>query len=94
MPKTNEIVNFPAPERLSDRSRRIWGRIVPKNRRSTGRVTILEEALRALDKVDQVREILERDGMVTKTEKTGAIHLHPHFQKTVGRVGQICYTFH
>ncbi len=77
MSKTDEIINFPIPEGLSERSRLIWRKVVPKNCRSTGRLTILEEALRALDQADRVREILQRDGMVTKTERTGVVHLHP-----------------
>jgi hypothetical protein len=77
MSKTNAIGNFPVPEGLSERSRRILGKVVPKNCRSTGRITILEEALRALDQADRVREVLELEGMRTKTEKTGTVHLHP-----------------
>ena len=68
------------PEQLSERSQQLWKDIVVTKRKniiSPGRVVLLEQALTALDRADEAAEIVRKEGMVTKTTTTGAVHVHP-----------------
>ena len=68
------------PEHLSERSQKLWKEIVVikrKNIISPGRVVLLEQALTALDRADEAAEIVRKEGMITKTATTGAVHVHP-----------------
>jgi phage terminase small subunit len=38
---------------------------------------MLRAALEAMDRADQAREVVEREGMTTTTKTTGAVHVHP-----------------
>lgn len=38
---------------------------------------LLQVALEALDRADQARAIVDREGLTTTTETTGAVHVHP-----------------
>ena len=66
-----------APVGLSERSTVLWGQIVPRRARSPERLALLQQALVALDRADQCREILEREGLTVTTKTTGAVHVHP-----------------
>jgi len=44
---------------------------------SPGRLVLVEQALCALDRLDQARKIIEKEGLVLKTESTGALHANP-----------------
>ena len=69
--------NFAPPVHLSDGSKALWSRLVPVRAKSAGRLAIIETALQARDRADAASKIIATEGMVTKTKKTGAVHLHP-----------------
>lgn len=69
--------DYPAPDGLSDRSRALWCEVVPYRAMSAGRIALIEEALRALDRADQMREAVDRDGPTSTNKTTGMIHVHP-----------------
>ena len=78
--KTLKVDRNPAygpPAALSERSSRLWDAIVPAQARSAGRLALLTEALTSLDRLDEVRAVLRAEGLVHKTESTGALHVHP-----------------
>ena len=66
-----------SPEGLSERSQRLWADLVPKTGWSPGRLALLGEALRSLDRADEARALLDAEGLIAKTESTGALHIHP-----------------
>jgi phage terminase small subunit len=65
------------PGTLSERSQALWREIVPRRAKSIGRLTLLEQALLALDRADQAAAELAGKSLTTTTEKTGAVHVHP-----------------
>jgi len=71
------VTDYPAPEGLSERSRALWAEVVPARAVSAGRRALIEEALRALDRADQMRAVVDRDGPTTTNETTGMTHVHP-----------------
>ena len=74
-----EVLQLP-PAYLSDRSQQLWEDIVVTKRKhmiSPGRVVLLEQALTALDRADEARDVIKKEGMTTKTITTGAVHVHP-----------------
>ncbi|WP_300461280.1 hypothetical protein [Desulfobacula sp.] len=38
---------------------------------------MLQSGLEALDRAEEARKIIEREGMITTTGKSGASHVHP-----------------
>ena len=69
--------DYSPPSGLSGRAEAVWKDVVPRRARSVGRLSILEEALRALDRADQCRRLIEAEGLTTTTKTTGAVHVHP-----------------
>ena len=67
----------PPPEHLSDRSKRIWGDVVPRRCRSPERIVLLQAALEALDRAEEARVAIQTAGMTTTTKRSGAVHVHP-----------------
>jgi phage terminase small subunit len=68
----------PAPEGLSEKSRRLWTAAFSIKRQwNAARLEVLHQALRALDRSDEAREAVSREGLVTTTATTGATHLNP-----------------
>lgn len=65
------------PKHLSARSKKLWDELVPARAKSPERQALLQTALEALDRADQAREILDREGLTTKNETTGVVHVHP-----------------
>src|SRR5262245_60670953 len=65
----------PPPEGLSERAQKIWA--ADKQSRSIGRLALLEQCLRALDRADQFRQMLASQQLLTITPKSGAAHLSP-----------------
>jgi hypothetical protein len=65
------------PSGLSVESAAIWESETRNRSRSPGRLALLEQALRALDRAATLREQLEREGLTTVTKTTGAVHIHP-----------------
>ncbi len=73
---SEELIENP-PVHLSDRSAKLWGQIVGDRAKSPERLALLQTALEALDRADEARVILEAEGLVFKTETSGALHVHP-----------------
>ncbi|MHB1038120.1 MAG: P27 family phage terminase small subunit [Pirellulales bacterium] len=67
---------LPPPEHLSDRAKTIWRAVVPLHI-SPGRLLLVQTALEALDRCDEARRLIEKEGLTSKTETTGALHIHP-----------------
>lgn len=65
------------PAHLSQRAQGLWREIVPRRAVSPERLVLLQVALEALDRADAATEVIERQGMVTTTKTTGAVHVHP-----------------
>ena len=65
------------PAHLSVRAAGLWRYLGPTHARSVARRTLLRCALEALDLADLAREAVCREGMTSRTETTGAIHVHP-----------------
>ena len=64
-----------APAHLSERSRLLWQKIVPLYV-TPARHTLVQTAFEQLDRVDQARELIAKDGLVLAGK--GAIpHVHP-----------------
>lgn len=78
--KPPDPADFPAPHGLSPRSTSLWHGIVPTRGVSPGRLAMIEEALRALDRADQARAIIDAGELTTTTETTGAVHVHPAYR--------------
>jgi phage terminase small subunit len=68
---------IPAPSHLSQRSQALWRELVPRRGASPGRLTLLQSALEALDRVEECRLAIAKQGMVSVTKKTGALHVNP-----------------
>ena len=74
--KEKEII-FPSPPAdLSERSKQLWHELKGEVR-SPGQFKLFEVALRALERADEAREIIKRDGMIVTTARSGAKHQHP-----------------
>jgi phage terminase small subunit len=67
----------PPPGHLSPWAQALWRCIACRRARSPERLTLFLAALEALDRATEAREILAREGLTTKTETTGAVHVHP-----------------
>ena len=65
------------PEGLSEKSLALWSSEVRHRTRSSGRLALLEQCLRALDRADEVRQLLATQALVSVTTTTGAAHLNP-----------------
>ncbi len=65
------------PAGLSDRSAALWSELVPTRARSPERLEALEVALRARDRLEEIRAALDGAELVQKTRSTGATHIHP-----------------
>jgi len=72
-----EHPKYPAPVGLSERSQALWAAVVPAQAISAGRRALVEEALRSLDRADQMREAVDRDGALTTNATTGMVHVNP-----------------
>ena len=66
-----------APAHLSDRSRELWGGVVPSRARSLERLALVTAALEARDLANECRAQVRAEGMTTVTKTTGAVHVHP-----------------
>lgn len=67
----------PPPDHLSARAAALWASVVAADTHPA-RAALIQTALEALDRADQARATLEREGLVLEpTRKTGFLHLHP-----------------
>lgn len=64
------------PHGLSARSAELWAGVV-RWADTPGRLAVLAEALRALDRADEARAAVDRDGLCVTTPGSGVVHLHP-----------------
>jgi phage terminase small subunit len=67
----------PAPEHLSPESQRLWVELVQEEVTTSSRQALLITALESLDRATEARKVIEREGMVTVTDRSGMTHLHP-----------------
>ena len=65
------------PGDLNERLRALWRDVVPRRARSPERLMLLQTALEALDRCDEVRAAIREAGLTTTTKTPGALHLHP-----------------
>ena len=65
------------PPYLGPPATRLWQKLVLERARSQERLALLEIALSALDRADQAREIVAREGLVVTSERSGLSRLHP-----------------
>jgi P27 family predicted phage terminase small subunit len=68
---------FNPPSHLSPRAKSLWRSIVPSRAKSASRLALLQCALESLDRADSAREVVAREGMLSKTKSTGALHVNP-----------------
>jgi phage terminase small subunit len=66
-----------APPHLSERSAALWRELGPVRMSTTGRQALFQAALEALDRAEAAREAIAQQGMVARTDATGALHVHP-----------------
>lgn len=74
--KRDEIQPAEPPAHLSERAQEIWRGVVYRVH-SPGRVVMLQTALEALDRADEARQAVDREGLTVTTKTTGAVHVHP-----------------
>jgi len=77
MAKTAVIAVPVPPSHLSKRSQSLWRELVPSRARSTGRLTLLQVGLEALDRLSRIQSALDGAELTTTTKETGAVHLNP-----------------
>ena len=75
--KEPEFIPPPIPEGLSEKSTALWEKFVSGRAKSAGRLVLLEQALRALDRANFCRHKVDEQGVSSKTKSTGAVHLNP-----------------
>lgn len=66
----------PAPENLSESSQAIWGDVVADYEMSSVELARLKLGLEALDRAQEARRVLDRDGLMV-VDRYGAPKLHP-----------------
>ena len=64
------------PAHLSQRAQNIWRDLVKTRADSTERQVLLRSALEDLDRIDELRELLAREGLMSKSERSGLTHVH------------------
>jgi phage terminase small subunit len=89
-----EETPFPGPpEHLSARAKSLWAVLGPEHARTAGRQLLLQAGLEALDRSDEARNLITRDGLVAITETTGAVHVHPCARVEREARAQLCRIF-
>ena len=74
----NRNKQYPTPpEHLSERSKSLWKELVGNRINSSGRITMFQEALEALDLADLAREARIKEGLITVTKRSGVSHINP-----------------
>jgi phage terminase small subunit len=63
------------PEHLTERSKELWRESQAERQWSTGKLTLLAQALESLDRADMAAEIVRREGIVITGGKMP--HAHP-----------------
>jgi phage terminase small subunit len=71
-------VKYPSPpEHLSGRSKELWCEYIGHEIKSPGRITLFQTGLEALDRAEQARLLVEKEGLTTVTGRSGVSHAHP-----------------
>lgn len=65
------------PEHLSPRSQGIWRDLVTRNVVSSGRLALFQSGLEALDRADEAREAIKRDGLLVGGKEGTLPHANP-----------------
>lgn len=65
-----------APTHLSEKSKSLWNDYI-SDMRSPGRKALLLLGLEALDRAEQARLLVKKEGLTTITGKSGVAHSHP-----------------
>jgi len=65
------------PKHLSKNSKVIWEEYADKIIKSPGGKAMLQTGLEALDRAEEARKTIEKEGMITETGKSGVKHVHP-----------------
>ena len=74
--KSKPAESYPdAPAHLSERSRSLWQKLGPLHAENEGRRVMFATALQALDRMDEARAAIARDGLFQGSGKMQ--HLHP-----------------
>ena len=68
---------LPVPEGLSEKSTELWKAATARRCRSACRLALLEEGLRARDRCEAARRIVDKEGLTVRTASTNACHAHP-----------------
>ena len=63
-------------DHLSDEARALWNSVAHRCR-SPGREAIAIVALQCWDRANEAAKVCDVEGLVTITESTGAVHVHP-----------------
>ena len=69
-----------APRHLSERSKQIWRKILPGIEVTPAVLPLLEEALSALDRIQETRELVKREGLMVGGEPHPALRLEKEGQ--------------
>src|SRR5258708_29519758 len=69
--------DYTPPGHLSEKAAGYWSALVPSRCRSIERVAVLQVALEAMDTADAARAQVAREGLTTKSERWGVVHVHP-----------------
>jgi len=77
MTKKLEPSIIPSPGGLSEKSQALWNTIAGKRICSENRLALLLVGLKALDRSEEAREQLAREGLTVTNKKTGVIHANP-----------------
>ena len=66
------------PAHLSERAKGLWRGVVPSTIRCPERLALLQSGLEALDRADQAREAISREGLTTVTARSSQQQQPPH----------------
>jgi phage terminase small subunit len=75
-PKTEVFFPEPPPH-LSEKAKTLWQQYAGPVLRSPGQLALLQSGLEALDRADQARELIAREGMTIVSERGKIAHQHP-----------------
>ena len=60
-----------APKHLSERSKKLWPEYAGPVIKSPGRLVVFQTGLEALDRAEEARKILKKEGIITVTGRSG-----------------------
>ncbi|ACN17850.1 hypothetical protein HRM2_48010 [Desulforapulum autotrophicum HRM2] len=75
MKKKSEAIE--APAHLSESAESIWLEYAGTIIKSPARLALFQSGLEAMDRAKQARQLVAKEGMIQKTERSGVSHAHP-----------------